>query len=327
MTFDEAVNIAFDAGRRAWPRIALDAAAFAVWAREAAVEHESLATRGEDLYLVAGCIAQDPQAILAFEKSFLAVITRRAGRVPLTPDQADELRQQLRVTLLLGPGAKVKTFKGQGPLRAWVQVCAVRLALTMVSNGGSAGSGGGAAAGGATPADAALIDELVSRDASQELLSMKARYRDAFQGALENCFSTLPPRQKTLLRMHFLEGMSIDEMGQVFGVHRATAARWLVAIRKQVLEELSRQVQFDLRTSSSEFASLFRLVRSDVRLSLHRILDLPDGRARGPVAEGSGGGATEAELDDSMSGAESDAEMDALDDEDRMPGGGRGFLQ
>jgi RNA polymerase sigma-70 factor (ECF subfamily) len=72
--------------------------------------------------------------------------------------------------------------------------------------------------------------------------------------------------------MHFVDGMNIDEMALVFRVHRATVARWLVSIRREVLTELCRRVSSHLRTSSSEFKSLVRLVRSDVRLSLRRLL-------------------------------------------------------
>ena len=55
-------------------------------------------------------------------------------------------------------------------------------------------------------------------------------------------------------------------------MYRATIARWLVAIRKDVLDQICRKISLNLRTSSSEFRSMVRLVRSDVRLSLHRIL-------------------------------------------------------
>jgi RNA polymerase sigma-70 factor (ECF subfamily) len=183
------------------------------------------------------------------------------GRIVLSADQADELRQQMRVTLLLGAQPKIGTFRGQGPLGAWVQVCAVRLALKL-----------GAARDRMANPDAGLLEGLVAQDADQELLAAKSQYRDTFQAALEECFSALPSRQKTLLRMHFLDGMSIDEMGQVFHVHRATIARWLVAIRREVLEQICNKISLNLRTSSSEFRSMVRLVRNDVRLSLHRIL-------------------------------------------------------
>jgi RNA polymerase sigma-70 factor (ECF subfamily) len=259
--FEEAVRVAHEAGQAAWPEVRLDLARFEQWARDSAVEVEALVGRGDDLYLAAGCVTREEEAIAAFEKKFLAVLTTNVGRVVLSRDQADEMRQQLRVGLLTGPQPKIGSFRGQGPLGAWVQVCAVRLALRLGTSDQRT----------LTP-DARLLDELVSREADQELLAVKARYRDTFQIALEECFMALDPRQKTLLRMHFLDDMNIDEMGLVFRVHRATIARWLVAIRREVLEQLCRKISINLHTSSSEFLSLVRLVRSDVQLSLRRLL-------------------------------------------------------
>jgi RNA polymerase sigma-70 factor (ECF subfamily) len=261
MSIEQAAALAYQAGRAAWPGLRVDLATFQRWVRSAGVEAGALQERGNELYLVAGCVARDPEAYQAFEKRYLSALTQNVGRIALSADQADELRQQLRVTLLLGAEPKIGTFRGQGPLGAWVQVCAVRLALKL-----------GAASERLAIPDASLLEGLVSQDADQELLAAKSQYRDTFQAALEECFSALPSRQKTLLRMHFLDGMSIDEMGQVFHVHRATIARWLVAVRREVLDQICAKIQVSLRASSSEFRSMVRLVRNDVRLSLHRIL-------------------------------------------------------
>jgi RNA polymerase sigma-70 factor (ECF subfamily) len=255
------MQAAHRAGQAVWPQVSLDAGAFARWALDAGVSLDALTNRGEEMFLVAACVAQQPEALEAFEKSFLAGLTSNVGRVVLSRDQVDELRQQLRVSLLMGPTARIGTFRGQGPLGGWVQVCAVRLALRLGANRHRM-----------LMPDVDLLDQLVSRDADQELLAARSRYRDTFQAALEECFVALAPRQKTLLRMHFVDAMNIDEMALVFRVHRATVARWLVSIRRDVLAELCRKVSSNLRTSSSEFRSLVRLVRSDVRLSLRRLL-------------------------------------------------------
>jgi RNA polymerase sigma-70 factor (ECF subfamily) len=261
MNLDQAAALAYHAGRAAWPGLRMDLSTFQRWVRTAGIDIGALQERGEELYLVAGCVSQDAEAFQAFERRYLSTLNQSVGRIVLSADQADELRQQLRVTLLLGAQPKIGTFRGQGPLGAWVQVCAVRLALKL-----------GAARDRLANPDASLLEGLVSQDADQELLAAKAQYRDTFQAALEECFLALPSRQKTLLRMHFLDGMSIDEMGQVFHVHRATIARWLVAIRREVLEQICKKISLSLRASSSEFRSMVRLVQGDVRLSLHRIL-------------------------------------------------------
>lgn len=265
MNLDEAIDEAWQAGCAAWPTVRLARADFAAWAIAQTVDQEALATRGADLYLVAACVGENTDAFVAFEKEFLAPLTGRVGRITLSADQADELRQQLRCTLLLPPQPKIGLFRGQGPLGAWVRVCAVRAALALV------------AARDARPeTDTLVLDQLMSPHTDQEVAAIKSQYRDAFQGALEECFAKLPPRSKTLLRMHFLDGMSIDAMGLVFRVHRATVARWLVGIRHEVLEEICRKISFELRTSSSEFTQLVHLVRSEVQLSIRRILGEQD---------------------------------------------------
>jgi RNA polymerase sigma-70 factor (ECF subfamily) len=98
-------------------------------------------------------------------------------------------------------------------------------------------------------------------------------HREAFQAALQDALTTLTPREKTLLRLHFLDGMNIDALGVVFRVHRATVARWLVAIRTQVLDRVRQTLSLDLGASPSEAISLVRLLRSEVQLSIRRILE------------------------------------------------------
>jgi RNA polymerase sigma-70 factor (ECF subfamily) len=268
MTLDEAIDAAWRAGNEAWPAVRLERAAFAGWVAGRAIAPDALLARGADLYLVAGCVAENGAALAAFERHILGPLPATVGRVALSPDQADELRQQLRCTLLLPPRPRIGNFRGEGPLAAWVRVCAVRTALSLVARREGQGSVHG---------DALTLEHLVSPDTDQEVAAIKAQYRDAFQAALEECFRTLPLRHKTLLRMHFLDEMTIDAIGIVFHVHRATVARWLVAIRGEVLEQICRKVSLDLRATSSEFTHLVRLIRSDVQLSIRRILGGTEG--------------------------------------------------
>jgi RNA polymerase sigma-70 factor (ECF subfamily) len=259
-----AIDEALRAGRAAWPAVRLDRAAFATWVEASEIQPGDLLERGAELFLVAGCVAQDDEALAAFERQMLAPLAGNIGGINLTPDQADEVRQQLRCHLLLPPQTRIGKFRGQGPLAAWVRVCAVRAALAVVSGRDQQ-----------PRADALALEHLVAPEGDQEISAIKGQYREAFQSALGRCFESLPARQKTLLRMHFLDGMSIDAMSLVFGVHRATVARWLVAIRRQVLADISRELAADLRATSSELSQLVHLVRSEVHVSILRILGEP----------------------------------------------------
>jgi RNA polymerase sigma-70 factor (ECF subfamily) len=261
MELSQSVENAYAAGRAAWPGVRLDKNAFAERVKTLALEAENLTARASDIYLATACLARDPAAVLAFERSFLAPVPRLLTRVALSAHQEDELRQQLRIRLLVGPTPRLGEYRAMGPLGGWVRVCALRLALDL-KLGADARRG-----------DSDALDALMVGAPGGEVLIDAEHHREAFQGALQEALTTLTPREKTLLRLHFLDGMNIDALGVVFRVHRATVARWLVAIRTQVLDRVRQTLSLDLGASPSEAISLVRLLRSEVQLSIRRILE------------------------------------------------------
>jgi RNA polymerase sigma-70 factor, ECF subfamily len=284
---DEAMREALVAGRRAWPDVELAEARFAGWVSERTIDAETLRTRGAELYLACACALgedsmQNPQrvphlprsfapdksggsardrALLLFDRTFIQTLRSGIARRTLSPEQLDELRQRLRVRLLTGPRPRIASYQGHGPLGAWVRVAAARQALDM-----SAG------ARHAAESDGPLADALVSAGVDPEIAAAKRQFQAEFRTALEDSLASLLPREKTLLRMHFIDRLNIDEMGTIFRVHRATVARWLAAIRRQVFARVCEQLSLQLRSSPSEVASLVRLVRSEVEVSVQRLL-------------------------------------------------------
>jgi RNA polymerase sigma-70 factor (ECF subfamily) len=260
MEFSQLLDQAYDAGRRSWPGVNVDKAFFAERIRILAVEEDQLLTLAGDLYLASACLARDKEGVLAFEKGFLAPVPRLLTRVALSPHQEDELRQQLRIKLLVGPAPKIGEYRGMGPLGGWVRVCALRLALDLKLGADNRRSDGDA------------LDALMVGGTGGEIQLDAEHHRAAFQAALQESLAGLSPREKTLLRLHFLDGMSIDAIGIVFRVHRATVARWLVAIRTQVLDRVRVKLALEIGASPSEAQSLVRLLRSEVQVSIRRIL-------------------------------------------------------
>jgi RNA polymerase sigma-70 factor (ECF subfamily) len=261
MEFFQIVDQAFEAGTAAWPGVSLSRADFDERLRLLQVDPENLGARGADLYLAVACAAQLPAAVSLFEHAYLAPVPRQIGRMALTPHEEDELRQQLRVKLLVGPTPKILEYKGSGPLGAWVRVCALRLALDLRLAPETSKRG-----------DNQALDALVGAGVTGETMLDTEQHREAFRAALQEALALLTTREKTILRLHFLDGMNIDALGTVFQVHRATVARWLVSIRTHVLEDVRKRLSLDLGASSSEAQSLVRLLRSEVQVSIQRIL-------------------------------------------------------
>jgi RNA polymerase sigma-70 factor, ECF subfamily len=275
---EEAVREARCAGTEAWTGVSLAAAEFASWVQERGITIEALRERGADLYLAAACARGDAAAVEAFDRTFLQA-PGPMGRGKLSPEKVDELRQVMRVSLLAGPSPRIATFRGYGPLGAWVRVATAREAANI--QGGEQGS---------EYQDGVLVDALVQMGADPEFVAAKLEHQAEFRLALGDCLQALGAREKTLLRMNFLDQMNIDEIGVVYRVHRATVARWLAAIRGQVLECVCQRLSIKLRSSPSEVASLVRLVRSEIDLSVARFLvEAPPDETPADVGKGRAG--------------------------------------
>ena len=125
-----------------------------------------------------------------------------------------------------------------------------------------------------------LEDELAAADYSDDpmLAELKARYRSELADAFRAALAELVPRDRTLLRYQMIDGLSIDEIGTIYRVHRATAARWLVGIRDKLVDNTRGRLAAKLGVDTQEAASIVRLVQSQLDVSVIRHLESPPKR-------------------------------------------------
>jgi RNA polymerase sigma-70 factor (ECF subfamily) len=105
-----------------------------------------------------------------------------------------------------------------------------------------------------------------------ELGYLAERYRGEVEAAFRHSLATLDGEQRTLLRMHFVDGVTLDELARLRNVHRATIARHLAAARRTILDEVRSQLRERFALSTEEFASLIELVRSRLEISVGQLL-------------------------------------------------------
>jgi RNA polymerase sigma-70 factor (ECF subfamily) len=263
---DDVITEAWRAGCEAWPGIELDRERFAAHVGTLAPD---AATRfPADVYLAAACLAGVGQAITIFDRE---VLTASRGAIQAINSDAafvGDALQKLRVALLVGDGGvpRLAAYAGRGPLRAWVSVAAARTALMMRRSQKRARE---------TPVDddedwcGALAQ--VSTN-SPELDLLKRQYAVAFAAALRDAASALEARLRTVLRMSFVDALSIDEIGAVYGVHRATAARWIQRACDELFEETRRLLAERLAISQTELDRVTALVQSQLEVSLTQLL-------------------------------------------------------
>jgi RNA polymerase sigma-70 factor (ECF subfamily) len=261
---DDALARALAAGRAAWPGVAVDDASFVRHLAERVDDGDPAkaveALGASDLYLACACASGSSAAVEVFSRRLLAVADVRAmlsslGAAPL----ADDVRQILLERLFVGsPGSppRIASYSGRGSLAGWVRVSAVRVAVSLRRREHPAQA----------PSEEALDPLLPAVD--PELDALKLRYAAAFNAALRDAFAALSPRDRTLLRLHYVDGVSVERIASSYNAHRVSASRWLSAARGKVLEETTRLLRERKRLSESEFESLARLVQSQLEVSL-----------------------------------------------------------
>jgi RNA polymerase sigma-70 factor, ECF subfamily len=254
---------AVEIARRAWPGVEVDVDAFARHVAERAGAGAQDTLHLTDLYLACACAAGSAAALAAFDARYVAEVPLFLAGVETDSASIDEVRQLLRERLFVaGPERTPKIFEysGRGTLGSWLRVVTLRIAFNRRRGEKNY-----------VPFDAEAEDLL--RAADPDLAVLRARYRDDFGRALRQSFADLAPRERLLLRMHFVDGLTLDQMGLVFQVHRATVARWLAGAREAVFERTMTALGDGLRLDAAEFASLFRAVRSDLDVSLQGLLE------------------------------------------------------
>jgi RNA polymerase sigma-70 factor (ECF subfamily) len=93
-------------------------------------------------------------------------------------------------------------------------------------------------------------------------------YRDAFTAAL----ATLTPRERNLLRQHYLHGATVDELGALYNVHRATPARWIAQIRETLLHRTRELVGAALSLTGTELDGAMTKLAGELDYSLRHTL-------------------------------------------------------
>ncbi len=261
-------------GRDAWPELKLEEGPFLAALREHAeaiardegrpVQEALAGLCAEDLYLTTACIQGERAALEAFDRHCLHDLESVLGRLQTEGAEADEVRQRLRQRLLVGDGtrpARLTQYRGRGALRRWIRVAALREGLHLRR-----------ASQAKRIQHERSLSALVDQGDDPELQILKRLYRLEFKQAFQATLLKLVPRDRTILRYQLIDGYNIDEIGAVYGVHRATAARWLARIREELRDGTRDRLATHAKLRSDEVDSVVRLIESQLEVSLVRLL-------------------------------------------------------
>ena len=109
-----------------------------------------------------------------------------------------------------------------------------------------------------------------ARDLAEALI--KSRYKKQFNESFRHAFSLLAPQERNVLRMRFLDGLTTEEIGAFYRVHRTTVMRWLEKAQETLLLETKSELAKKLHLRQSDVDSLVGVLKTGLQESIVSIL-------------------------------------------------------
>jgi RNA polymerase sigma-70 factor (ECF subfamily) len=257
-------------GSAAHPDIELDPTRFGTYVADCQtpVDDEDRALPAGDLFLACAALSGNRTAIGRLRQISLSPIRSYLRRIELPASSVDDIAQELWSLLFQG-GAdrvpKLMRYSGTGSLRSFIGVTARRLALMRCRHEEVLARAG-----------ARLATEVNALADDVELDFIKSEYRDAFRQAIEDALAGLDQRLRMVLRMRIVDDLTVEGIARAYGVVQSSVSRWLEKAREQVVSETRRLLCERLRLSGAEFDSLWRLVASQLDISVSGVLGCND---------------------------------------------------
>jgi RNA polymerase sigma-70 factor (ECF subfamily) len=246
-------------GCQAWPELRLGFEGFQAQVARLEIPWQALELHAEDLFLTMAVLEGDQAALAIFDQTCLRPACSSAARIDKAPAFLDDVEQELRLKLLTGSEPKLRLYTGAGPLLPWLRVAALRTAIDLKRSERRA------------PVELRW-PEPPRGGTNLELDATKGLYLDIFRRAVETSFGRLSPRDRTLMHLHFAQGVSVDAIAAMYGAHRSSVSRWLAAIRRSILDETRALLAKTNDVGSGSIRSLYRALEPELQLTLSRLL-------------------------------------------------------
>jgi RNA polymerase sigma-70 factor, ECF subfamily len=218
----------------------------------------------EELYLACAIAQGHSDAVSLFERKYISAIGVAVGRLRLSEDELDEVKQRLRQQLLVREPQRpprIVDYSGRGPLGAWLRVAAVRAGLRLRRPCDEDAQEGDA------------LERLASDDASPELKVAAAEHGAAFRAALRAAIAALDAEDQNLLRQHHLDELTLDQLSVLHRAHRTTVAYRLGRARERLWKHTRQILRSANKLTDSDCDSLFRHARSHLAVTLRGLFD------------------------------------------------------
>jgi len=174
--------------------------------------------------------------------------------------------QRLQTRVLVaeaGATPRILEYAGRGSLENWLRAGALRLALNARRD----------ARRGPDPLPEVSQFEAAAPTGDLQFELMRGRYGAEFGRALRQAFGELESQERNILRLHFLESLSLNQIGAMYQVNKSTISRRMARARETLLWRTRERLEEQLSLEPSELDSLLELLGPRLDLSLASVLN------------------------------------------------------
>jgi RNA polymerase sigma-70 factor (ECF subfamily) len=262
---DAILSAMLQAARTAWPNVVLSDATFVQHLAEKITKTPNPKAalrdlRAADLYLACACAQGDKTALACLEATYATALSAGVAHAPRS--LAAEVNQTVRERLFVArppERPRIAEYGGHGDLGSWLRVVALRVGLNLIR-----------AEHPREKLDLVLLDTPQAGEAELEIF--KQMYSREFRAAFAQAASHLTPRERNVLRHHYIDGLAMDRIGSMYGVHRMTVQRWTEAARRRLAAGTLRALAVRLGVAPGELDSIMRLIRSQLDVSVRTLM-------------------------------------------------------
>lgn len=212
--------------------------------------------RSLDMYLVAGWRQGSEEAAKHLLARHQATIDGALRRLRLPGHRADEVRSTFYEILFVGEAGTpaLARYGGKGSLDGWLRVMVSRSASRLLRKPERLEF--------SEPESFMAVWHEPERDALDQ------ECKEAFRSAMLDAVASFDAEERSALRNHYVDGLSIDALADLWGVHRATAARRLSRLRWAVRERVLERLEAKLGVSPSSALRMVRAAQSRLTTDL-----------------------------------------------------------
>lgn len=248
------------------PGVTLEDSRFvAAWSRLAATNDGPSPEHAADLFLATAAMERDPLALRLLQRRLNECLPQLKSFLLSSADEGALVNDALAALIGVTGAPRLASYSARGPLASWLQVVLTRQVLALRR----------------APDDKVVrLDDIVlgsaAVDGVPELEVLKNRFRGLFSRSFRAALQTLLPRQRNMLRQHYLDQLSLEELAMLYHVHRATMARHLADARVALLEATRDEVSRAVGIGRLEVDSIIRAVASRLEISATFFLSQAD---------------------------------------------------